>query len=140
MQRLGAVVLLVLLSAGAAGAQAPAPARPASADFVAPGPVVPLAPHVMSAIAGLRAQALASHIALLSSTAFEGRGLASPGLEASAEYVAAQLALAGVGPAREGTASPNPAAPYFHPVPVRQVSRPSCQARIESRRGAAVET
>jgi hypothetical protein len=129
------IVLLVLLGAAGAGAQAPTPARPASADFVAPGPVVPLDAAVMSAVGGLRAEALASHIALFSSPAFEGRGLGSPGLEAAAEYVAAQLALAGIGPVDAPQASRNPAAPYFHPVAVRQISRASCQVRVESRSG-----
>jgi hypothetical protein len=49
--------------------------------------------------------------------------------------VAAQLALAGIGPVDAPPGSPNPAAPYFHPVAVRQVSRASCQVRIESRSG-----
>ena len=128
-------LLAVLIHAGAAGAQTRAPARPASADFVSPGPVVALDAVAMAAIGGLKSQALATHIALLSSPALEGRGLASPGLEAAAEYVAAQLALAGIGPVDAPQGSPNPAAPYFHPVAVRQISRASCQVRIESRSG-----
>jgi len=131
------LVLIVLFCTGGAGAQAPAPARPVSADFVPPGPVVPLDGPVMNAIDGLRSQSLASHIAFLSSRALEGRGLASPGLEAAAEYVAAQLAFAGVGPARTLPVTPNPAAPYFHPVAVRQISGASCEVRVESRRGLA---
>ena len=129
------VGLTVLLTAASAGAQTPAPSRPVSADFVAAGPVVPLDAAAMAAIGGLRSQALASHIALLSSPALEGRGLASPGLEAAAEYVAAQLALAGIGPVDARQAPPNPATAYFHPVAVRQISRASCQVRIESRSG-----
>jgi hypothetical protein len=128
----------LLLCAGAAGAQVPAPARPASADFVAPGPVVPLDPLVMKAVGGLRAEALASHVALLASPALEGRGLGSSGLEAAAEYVAAQLALAGIGPVDAAPGAPNPAAPYFHPVAVRQFSRATCQVRIEARLGESV--
>ena len=133
-------VLVLLFCAGAAGAQVPSPARPASADFVAPGPVVPLDAAVMAAVGSLRAQALASHIALLSSPALEGRGLGGRGLEAAAEYVAAQLALAGVGPVGTAKASPNPASQYFHPVAMRQISRPSCQVRLETRRGESVES
>jgi hypothetical protein len=129
------IVLIVVLGADGAGAQVLSPARPVSADFVAPGPVVPLDAAAMAAIGGLRSEALASHIALLSSPAFEGRGLAAPGLEAAAEYVAAQLALAGIGPAGAPTGASNPAAPYFQPVAIRQVSRASCQVRIESRTG-----
>jgi hypothetical protein len=54
------VGLIVLLTAAGAGAQTPAPARPVSADCVAPGPVVPLDATAMAAIGGLRSQALAS--------------------------------------------------------------------------------
>jgi hypothetical protein len=128
-------VLIVLACAGAAGAQAPPPARPASADFVRPGPAAPLDAEAMRAIDGLRAGSLASHIAFLSSPALEGRGLATPGLEAAAEYVAAQLTLAGVGPAGTTQAAPNPAAPYFHPVAVRQIRAASCEVRVTSGRG-----
>jgi hypothetical protein len=135
MTRRPLLVLMLLLCAGAAGAQVPSPARPATADFIAPGPVVPLDAAVMAALGGLRAQALASHIALLSSPALEGRGLGGRGLEAAAEYVAAQLALAGVGPAAGPAGASNPATSYFHPVAVRQISRPSCQVRFESRLG-----
>jgi Zn-dependent M28 family amino/carboxypeptidase len=137
MMRRPLTVLIVLLCAGAAGAQSQAPARPVSADFVAPGPVVPLDAHVMQAVGGLRAAAIASHIALLSSPVLEGRGLGSPGLEAAAEYVAAQLALAGIGPVQGAAGTPNPLAPYFHPVAVRRISRASCQVRVESREGDA---
>ena len=132
-------VLIVACCACAAGLQAQAPARPVSADFVAPGPVVPLDSTVMSTIGALKAEALAAHIALLSSPALEGRGLASAGLEAAAEYVAAQLALAGLSAAEPPRASPNPSAPFFHPVAVRQISRASCQVRVESRRGEAAD-
>jgi hypothetical protein len=140
MTRRGIVLLLVVVAACAAGAQAPAPARPAAADFVALGPIEPLAPHIMAAVGGLNAPALASHIALLSSPALEGRGLSSPGLEATAEYVAAQLALAGVGPASGGKGAANPSAPYFHQVAVRQISRAACQMRVDARRNEAVES
>jgi hypothetical protein len=138
MIRRALIVLIVVFGAAALRAQPQAPARPASADFVAPGPIVPLEAPVMHAVDSLRAQALAAHIALLASPAFEGRGLGGRGLEAAAEYVAAQLALAGIGPADAARNAPNPAAPYFHPVPLRQISHPSCQVRIEARRGDAV--
>ena len=118
MTRRALIGLIVLLCAGAAVAQRQSPARPASADFVAPGPIVPLDAALMRAIGDLRAEALASHIAMLASPALEGRGLGGSGLEAAAEYVAAQLALAGVGPAGTAKASPNPASQYFHPVEI----------------------
>jgi hypothetical protein len=139
MTRRALIALMVMSCAGAAGAQsqtpAQRPARPVSADFVASGPIVPLEAPAMSAINGLKASALAAHIALLASPAFEGRGLGGHGLEAAAEYVAAQLALMGIGPIDARPGSPNSAAPYFHTVPVRQISRPSCQVRIETRHG-----
>jgi hypothetical protein len=137
MMRRVLILLIVVLGAGVLRAQSQAAARPASADFVAPGPVVPLDAPAMHAIGSLRAGALAAHIALLASPALEGRGLDGRGLEAAAEYVAAQLALAGIGPAGAEPGAPNPAAPYFHPVPLRQISHPSCQVRIEARRGDA---
>jgi hypothetical protein len=139
MTRRVLVVLIVLLCAGVVGAQPQTPARPASADFIAPGPIVPLQAPVMSAVGGLRASALATHIALLASPALEGRGLGGRGLEAAAEYIAAHLALAGIGPAGAAPGAGNPAAPYFHPVPLRQISRSFCQVRIETRRGDAVD-
>jgi len=139
MTRRAIVILVALLCADAAGAQPQPPARPVSADFVASGPVVPLDAPVMRAIGGLQARALAAHIALLASPAFEGRGLGGRGLESAAEYVAAQLALAGVGPAGAAPGAPNPAAPYFHPVTVRQLSRASCEVRIETRRGETAD-
>ena len=140
MTRRAIVLLLVVAAAGAAGAQAPSPARPSAADFVGPGPIEPLAPHVMAAVGSLKAAALASHIALLSSPALEGRGLSSPGLEATAEYVAAQLALAGVGPAGGGKIAANPSAPYFHQVAIRRISGGTCQVRFDARRNGAVES
>ena len=132
-------VLTVLVCAGAPGAQSQSPARPVSADFAAPGPVVPLDEPAMSAIGGLRAEALAAHIALLASPAFEGRGLGGRGLESAAEYVAAQLSLAGIGPVDAAAPPANPAAPYFHPVAVRQIARASCDVRVETRWGEAAE-
>jgi len=133
-------LLLLPLCAAALGAQAQAPVRPAApTDFVAPGPIVPLQAPLMSALGGLRASSLGAHIALLSSPALEGRGLGSRGLDAAAEYVASQLALAGIGPV-EASGAANPASPYFHSVPLRQVSHPSCQVRIEATREGAVET
>jgi len=139
MRRRALSVLLVVACAGVVCAQAQAPARSASADFVAPGPIVPLAAPIMAAMGGLRAASLAAHIAFLASPSLEGRGLGGRGLDAAAEYVAAQLALAGVSPASPpGTG--NPAPPYFHPVPLREISRPSGHVAIETRLGDSVDT
>ncbi len=62
----------------------------------------------------MSAPALLAHVTFLVSPALAGRGLGTPGLEAASEYAAAQLALAGVPPLREGT--------YFQPVPLREIS------------------
>jgi hypothetical protein len=140
MKRLAALsLLLVVTCAVVPFAQTQAPARPASADFVAPGPAVPLAAPLMAAIGGLRAASLSAHIAFLASPSLEGRGLGGRGLDGAAEYVAAQLALAGVSPVSSpGTG--NPALPYFHPVPLREISHPSGHVIIETRRGDTVDT
>ena len=94
---------------------------------------------VMAAMAGLRQAAIAAHIGFLASPALEGRGLGARGLDGAAEYVAASLALAGIAPlpqAGGGIA----AAPYFHPVAVREIRRPSGRRRggAPPRRGGGV--
>ena len=140
MKRLAALsLLLVVTRAVVPFAQTQAPARPASADFVAPGPAVPLTAPLMAAIGGLRAVSLSAHIAFLASPSLEGRGLGGRGLDGAAEYAAAQLALAGVSPVSSpGTG--NLSLPYFHPVPLREISGPSGQIIIEARRGDTVDT
>lgn len=140
------LTLFVLLSvscavsfAVAVRAQGQVPAHPASADFVAPGPVVPLAPPLMLAMGGLRQAALAAHIAFLAAPSLEGRGLGSPGLDSAAEYVAASLALAGIAPLpepRTGKAADS----YFHPVPLREIRHPSGHVTIDLRRGDASDS
>ena len=140
MMRGALSLLLTVTCAAAPCAQAQAPARSASVDFVAPGPAVRLAAPLMAAMGGLRVASLAAHIAFLASPSLEGRGLGSRGLDGAAEYVAAQLALMGVAPAVVPAASASPAAPFFHAVPLREISRPTCQVVIESRRGDSVDT
>ncbi len=70
----------------------------------------------------MRAPALAAHIAFLASPALEGRGLGSPGLEAAAEYVAAQLALTGIPPLMTVCDGCTGAAAYAQEVPLREVT------------------
>lgn len=104
----------------AAAAQAP---PPVAGDFVALGLIKPLPAPVAAAVDAVRAEALAAHIAMLASPAFEGRGLGTRGLEATAEYLAASLALAGIPP----LAGPRSGAPasYFQAVPIREIRNPA---------------
>jgi hypothetical protein len=106
-----------------------------AADFVRPGPVVPVAKPIMAALAGIRAEALAAHIAFLAAPSLEGRGLAGRGLEAGIDYVATSLALAGVTAAGAGGAM----AGYFQPVALREITRPSGQVAFETRRGESTD-
>lgn len=139
MRRRTLSVLLAVSCAVALRAQDQAPVRPASADFVAPGPVVPLAPPLMSAIGGLRQAVLAAHIAFLAAPGLEGRGLGSRGLDSAAEYVAASLALAGIAPVPEpGTGKSG--ASHFHSVPLREIRHPSGRVTVDLRRGEATDS
>ena len=131
------LVLSVWLAVVPSG-QGTKPGASASADFVAPGPVVPVAAPIMTAASAIRAEALAAHIAFLAAPSLEGRGLGSRGLEASAEYIAAGLSLAGVPPLETGSRRDAPAA-YFQPVPLLEISRPSGTLAIEARRADAVD-
>ncbi len=120
-------------------AAAPPPQQASMADWVLPGSTTTLPAPLSEALGGLHAQAIAAHIALLASPGLEGRGLGTRGLDAAAEYVAATLSLAGVpplDPAGKGLVS----APYFHPVPLREISHPSGQVIIDTRRGEGTNT
>ncbi len=117
------LVLLSLALAATVSAQSPSPQAsraPVTDDFVALGPLKPLPAPVAAAADAIRADALAAHIAMLASPAFEGRGLGTRGLDATAEYLATSLALAGIPPLAAPTAGPATAA-YFHPVPMREI-------------------
>ena len=136
---IGFVLFLAVVcgfSAVPARAQAP-PSSPSksssssSADFIRVSKVVPLPPPVAAAVAALRAPALAAHIGFLASPALEGRGLASRGLDAAAEYAAAYLALAGIPPLSEKT--------YFQPVPLREITGGTGAIEVERRRGDDVD-
>jgi hypothetical protein len=109
-----------------------------AADFVRPGPTVPLAAPLMAAAAGIQVEALAAHVAFLAAPSLEGRGLGGRGLEAGAEYVAASLAQAGVPPLRPDS-SGGASAAYFESVTLREISHPSGQLTIETRRGDAID-
>ncbi|MGE5361519.1 MAG: M20/M25/M40 family metallo-hydrolase [Bacteroidales bacterium] len=110
-----------------------------SADFVRPGETEALPPAIAASVASIEPQRLAAHIAALSSPNFEGRALGSRGLEATGEYCAASLAVAGAVPLGTPDNPPGLAA-YFHPVPLREISHASGQIVIEARRGDGVES
>jgi hypothetical protein len=131
------IVLAVLLAPGLPGQSVQS--RPSvSADFVMPGPVVPAAKPVMAALTGIRAEALAAHIAFLAAPSLEGRGLGARGLEAGLDYIAATLTLAGV-PALGSAGAESLVAGYFQPVPLREITSPSGRLVFETRRGAATD-
>lgn len=146
MRRALAVVVLALVAFDPAG-QGSGGARPlvsigqapggAGLDFVRPGEAAPLPPAVAASVSSLRAERLAAHIAFLSAASLGGRGLGSDGLEAAADYVAAQLSLAGVAPARARSGGHLLEA-YFQPVPLREVRQPGGRLTLTRRRGGAV--
>jgi len=130
-----AVAALCVCFAVSAAAQAPQ-APPSkdlspSSDFIRVFAVEPLPPPVAAAVAALRAPALAAHVGFLASTALEGRGLATRGLDAAAEYAAAHLALAGIPPLAEKT--------YFQNVPLREITGGTGAIEVERRRGDDVD-
>ena len=132
------LVSVCLLSCALVSAQAPPP-RPASADFAWPGGGQPLPPPLHAALETIQAPSLAAHIALLASASLDGRGLGTKGLDAAAEYIAATLKLAGIppfAPAEKGPAL----GPYFHAVPLRQITHPSGQVTVDVTRGEATDS
>ncbi len=143
MRRALALVVLALVAFEPAGEGSRA-ARPlASAgqvsaavgrDFVRPGETAPLPAAVADSVSSLRAERLAAHIAFLSAPSLGGRGLGSDGLEAAADYVAAQLSLAGVAPAVARSGG-HPLEAYFQPVPLREVRQPGARLTLTRRRG-----
>jgi hypothetical protein len=134
-----AAAILLCVSAclpGIAAGETRRPTPTVAEDFVRAEPAEPLPPPAAAALAGLTASALAAHIRLLASPAFEGRGLASRGLEAAAEYVAAALALAGI-PPLENAGGSQEKADYFQQVPLRELSGFTGQVTVERRSGEA---
>lgn len=128
-------VLLCLLASAWVLAQSPRPAAVAPSDFVAPGPVVPLGPPLAGIVERVQGSALRAHVRFLASSSLEGRGLGSKGLEATAEYVAAMLALSGILPA----SGPSRAS-YFQEVPLRRIDGVRATLTIERGRGATAST
>jgi hypothetical protein len=128
--RLQALLLGLALAASPAarGQEAKPPANGAD-DFVAAEPAPSLPASLAAALQGIKAEALAAHVAFLASPALEGRGLGGRGLEAAAEYAASWLALAGI-PALGDSAG------YFQPVPVREIRGFAAEVAVETRRGA----
>jgi hypothetical protein len=104
---------------------------PPSADFIRVFAVEPLPPPLAAAVVALRAPALAAHVGFLASPALEGRGLATRGLDAAAEYAAAHLALAGIPPLAGKM--------YFQPVPLRMITEGAGVVEIQRRRGDDVD-
>ena len=142
MKRVACLLLaFVLLASPLVRAQSVKPAERGgpAADFVAPGPIVPLPPPVGDAVKGLRAADLAAHIEFLAAPALGGRGLGREGLEAAAEYVASSLALAGIAPAagvgETGAGRSWPREAYFQAVPIREFT--NARGRLTVERGAA---
>lgn len=122
--------LLLLLAPAASTAQAPATAN----DFVAAAPAEPLGGAGQRAMESIAAKSLGAHVELLASPALEGRGLGQPGLEAAAEYAAAQLKLAGVEP----FATDGDDAAWFQAVPVRRVTEAGGALEVVRRDGTLV--
>ncbi len=137
MRTLGAPLCLAVALLAPAGAADQPAARLVADDFVSARPAPPVPAPLAAALAGIRPEALAAHVAFLASPALEGRGLGSRGLDAAAEYAAATLALAGVPPLASLDASREPAS-YFHPVPLREVVDHAGEVAIETRRGGTV--
>ena len=133
---LGLAVAFVV--AGGAAGQETKPATKVADDFVLAVPAAPPPEPLASALQGIRAEALAAHIAFLASPALEGRGLGGRGLEAAAEYVASTLALAGIPALLDAAKDDGARARYFQPVPVREITGFSGEVAVETRRGDEV--
>jgi len=127
-----AAAVAVVFAPGAAG-QAAERATPRG-EFVFAGAHEPLPVPLRAAVDGLSSGALAAHVRFLASPALEGRGLGSRGLDAALEYVAAQLALAGVEPFGSGALA---GASWFQPVPLREIRQPGGGLDLERRSGEA---
>lgn len=76
---------------------------------------------------------LAAHIAFLADDLLEGRGTGAPGHEIAARYVAAQFQSLGLSPG-------GPSNAWFQTVPLLESRVVPGSARLELRRGDAVET
>lgn len=140
MKRLLVLLLLVTVVAVHPAGQSQKPAPTVSADFVLPGEPVTLPAPLSTMMAGLSARAIGTHIAALASPGFDGRGLGQRGLEATAEYIAAMLAVRGVPPLATPAIGSLATAAYFQPVPMREITSPQGQLTVEVRRGDAVDT
>jgi hypothetical protein len=134
---LGLVVAVVFGSAPATG-QETKPAAKVADDFVLAQPATRLPESLASALPGIRAESLASHIAFLASPALEGRGLGGRGLDAAAEYAASSLALADIPPLAEAVKGEEARDSYFQPVPLREISGFTGEMMVETRQGDEV--
>lgn len=131
------LVVAVVVAGGAAGQEA-RPAAKVADDFVLAEPAPPLSEPLASALQGIRAEALAAHIAFLASPALEGRGLGGRGLDAAAEYAASALALAGI-PPLDAAKDEGARDRYFQSVPLREISGFTGEVTVEKRRGEEVQ-
>jgi hypothetical protein len=122
----------IVVASGAAGREATS--TKAADDFVLARPAPPVLEPVASALQGLRAEALAAHIAFLASPALEGRGLGGRGLDAAAEYAASSLAFAGVPPLAEAAKGEETRDRYFQAVPLREVGGFAGEVTVETHR------
>lgn len=131
----------------AASPSAGKPAAAQASDKKAPEPgdtlIIGEAPatvpeRVRQGFASISEKAAGVFIGFLSSDAIEGRVTASNGYDAAAEFVAAQLELAGVTPAGDAAAAPagppagGPTPPekprsYFQEIPIREIISTSGQ-------------
>jgi hypothetical protein len=132
MKRLrGAALILAVLGCAPAvsGGVRGSPADRPPDDFIGLDAQERLPSVLADAASGINATSLRTHIAWLADPARAGRGLGTPGLAATAEYVAGILAAAGVAPLRPADAA-DPAAPYFQTVPLRRVTGPGGELTI----------
>jgi hypothetical protein len=136
MRRSLSCSLAVVAGLGLAGGTAGQEAARAGDDFVLAAPA-PAAPEPLAlALRGIRAEALAAHLAFLASPALEGRGLGGRGLDAAAEYAASTLAAAGIPPLQGGTSDASRAR-YFQPVPIRAITSFAAEVAVETSHGGA---
>lgn len=101
---------LLLVGAGLGQAQTPTPAP--TADLVLAVRPDPLPAALGAAVEGVDTARLLRHLTFLTDPRQEGRGLDTPGLDATARYLADQLKALGIPPVQGS---------YLQPVPLRRV-------------------
>jgi len=114
--------LLPALCLGCVAFALPPEAPPSLDAFVGPGPSENLPPALAAGLRGLQPRPLANHIAFLTHPEQQGRGLGTRGLEATARYLAARMAKAGLSPMGKS---------YFQTVPLQKIRELGGELRIE---------